>query len=212
MAKVSVYSSEGKEIEQLTVRDSVFSVKPNRGLLQEVVTSFLAARRESNAHAKTRAEVSGGGKKPWRQKGTGRARHGSSRSPIWRGGGVTFGPRNDRNYVKKVNAKARRKAVCIALSEKVAQKKFVVIDTLSIKNSKTKELTDALKNLPTLRHALLIVDTEHTRIAQAAKNAKKYDVTNSRSINAYDVLIHDGVIVTKKVVGMIEAYLAPKTK
>ncbi|PIS41755.1 MAG: 50S ribosomal protein L4, partial [Candidatus Kerfeldbacteria bacterium CG08_land_8_20_14_0_20_42_7] len=184
--------------------------KINAGLLQEVIVSFLADRREANAHTKYRSEVRGGGKKPWRQKGTGRARHGSTRSPIWRGGGVTFGPRNTRNYTKKINVKAKRRAVCMALTEKLENKKIVVIDALSMKEPKTKELLVVMKNLPKLRNAILMLDANHKIAVQASKNVKGIAVMAPRSINAYDVLSHDGLIITKAAVKQLEQHLTSK--
>lgn len=210
MAKIPVYNQEGKEVEQLSIRDAIFHTKVNSGLLQEVIVGFLADRREANAHTKYRSEVRGGGKKPWRQKGTGRARHGSTRSPIWRGGGVTFGPRNTRNYTKKINAKAKRRAVCMALTEKFENKKVVVVDTLTVKEPKTKLLLAAIKNLPKLRHAILMLDANYKIAVQAAKNAKGIAVIPPKSINAYDILRHDGLIITKAAVKQLEEHLSPK--
>jgi len=210
MTKFPVYNSEGKETDQVSVKDAIFHAKINAGLLQEVVVAFLAARRGANAHTKYRSEVRGGGKKPWRQKGTGRARHGSTRSPIWRGGGVTFGPRNTRNYTKKVNAKARRSAVRMALTQKAEDKKIVVVDSLKLKEPKMKELMAAIKNLPKLRHAILMLDKDYQLAVQASKNAKKLFVISPRSANAYDILRHDGIIITKAALKQLETHLSPK--
>ncbi|MFA5030715.1 MAG: 50S ribosomal protein L4 [Patescibacteria group bacterium] len=210
MVKVPVYNQAGKEVEQITLRDAIFHTKLNAGLLHEVVVSFLASRREANAHAKNKGEVRGGGKKPWRQKGTGRARHGSIRSPLWRGGGVTFGPRNDRNYSKKVNVKAKRQAACIALTQKVNDKKFIIVDSLTVKESKTKQLVDALKNLPALRNLILVLDAHHTQAAQASKNVKRIDVMSPKNLNAYDVMRHDGVVITKAAVKQLEQHFSTR--
>jgi len=210
MAKVPVYNQAGKEVEQMTVRDAIFHTKINAGLLHEVVVSFLADRRESNAHAKNKGEVRGGGKKPWRQKGTGRARHGSIRSPLWRGGGVTFGPRNTRNYTKKVNVKAKRQALFISLTKKVTDKKFIVVDSFTLKEAKTKQLFGELKNLPSFRNMILVLNTNHTQAAQASKNLKKIDVMSPKNLNAYDVMRHDGVVITKSAVKQLEEHFSTR--
>lgn len=205
MADVSVYNQEGKEIEKLSLSKKIFEQTINPGLLHEAVTLLLANRRAASAHTKSRAEVSGGGKKPWRQKGTGRARAGSSRSPLWRGGGITFGPRNDRNYTKKMNAKAQQKAVAMALTDKVLQKKFIVLDTLEIPEGKTKGIIGMLKKLPSLRSVLFVTSGNHGALVQATRNLPQADTAAPRSLNTYDILSHDGIITTKEAVAVIEA-------
>lgn len=207
MSEISVYNAQGKTVEKVKLSKKVFNISINVGLLHEAVVYYLANRRSANAHTKTRGEVRGGGKKPWRQKGTGRARHGSSRSPIWRGGGITFGPRNTRNYTKKMNTKAQQKAVSMALAEKLKNNKFLVVDTLEIKEGKTKTLTTLLKNLPELRSTLMVTGANHAGLLKASKNVSRVDTTSPQSINAYDILSHDGVIVSKDALEKIEKRL-----
>lgn len=197
MAEVAVYNSEGKEIEKVKLSKKIFDITVSAGLLHEAVTSYLAQRRSANAHAKTRGEVRGGGKKPWRQKGTGRARHGSIRSPLWRGGGVTFGPRNTRNYEKKMNVKAQQKALAMALADKVSQKKFIVIDSFDSQDGKTKTLSAVIKKLPATRSALIVTSKDYTKIVRASQNMPHIQTSAPLSLNTYDVLTHDGVIVAK---------------
>jgi large subunit ribosomal protein L4 len=146
MAVVSLYNTKGENIGSLTLEASLFDVKLSPALVHEAVVAQQANSREAIAHTKTRGEVAGSSKKPWAQKGTGRARHGSTKSPIWVGGGITFGPRNDRNFSLKINKRAKRKALAMILSEKVATERFVAIDALDLKNGKTKELAQILKN------------------------------------------------------------------
>lgn len=207
MVKVPVYNQEGKELETITLHDAVFAVPMNPSVLQEAVVTHEANNRLGLAHTKTRSEVRGGGKKPWRQKGTGRARHGSIRSPLWRGGGITFGPRNNRNWDKKANHKLLRKAVAIALTDKVKQKKFIVLDTLTLKDHKTKQIVHMLAKLPRVRSAMLICDTMTDNIKRATKNLPHVALVAPRNLHAYDLLQYDGCIVTKKAVGMLTDHL-----
>ena len=147
MASVKVYNLKGDTVEDLKLSDDIFNVAPKKALLHEVMVGFLSNKRGSYAHTKTKGEVRGGGKKPWKQKGTGRARHGSSRSPIWVGGGITFGPRNDRNYKIKINKKVKDMALCMLLSDKLRNNGLVVVDKIELKEPKTKILLGAIKNL-----------------------------------------------------------------
>src|SRR6056297_1740846 len=153
--KSTIYTREGAEKGEVTLPESVFGAAWNADLVHEVVVGMQANARETTAHTKDRSEKRGGGKKPWRQKGTGRARHGSRRSPIWSGGGVTFGPRNERNYKKKINKKERRKALFMTLSAKASGDFLIVLDKLEVKKPKTKELS-FLNNLPCKEESVLI--------------------------------------------------------
>src|SRR3989339_379080 len=157
MARVTLYSIDGSKKGELTLEDSLFGVKVNPALVHEAIVAQTAGSRTAIAHTKTRGEVAGTGKKPWKQKGTGRARHGSRRSPIWIGGGISFGPRNDRNFSLKMNKRAKRKALAMVLSDKVAQDRFVAVETLTLQNGKTKELAFLLKNLPISKKKTLII-------------------------------------------------------
>lgn len=207
MITVPVYNQTGKEIEKLKLSDAIFNTTVKAGLLHEAVRFYLANRHQSSAHTKSKAEVRGGGKKPWRQKGTGRARHGSIRSPLWRGGGITFGPRNTKNYALKMNIQAQQRAVAMALSDKVKQKKFIVLDALSLEKGKTKELLSILKKLPAMRTSLFVVGKNHAGIVRASRNSSSMHVAAPHSLNAYDVIVHDGMIVTKDAVALIQKRL-----
>src|SRR3990167_2221203 len=145
--KLQVFNQEGKEIETIEAPKALFEVSMNKDLLHQVVTSLYANARVARAHTKDRAEVRGGGKKPWRQKGTGRARHGSIRSPIWRGCGVTFGPSRDKIFKKKINEKMARKATAVVLSEKLRSDSLLVVDNITLKDNKTKEMAEIVKNM-----------------------------------------------------------------
>ena len=199
MATIPHYSQKGEKLESLKAADAIFGIeKINTGLIQEVVTAQLANRREANAHTKTRAEVRGGGKKPWKQKGTGRARHGSIRSPLWKGGGVTFGPRNDRNYTKKVNAKAKRRALCMVLSEKLREKKIIAVDAIALQDHKTKGFRKILEKLPKFRSMILVNDKADTNILKASRNFPQVSLIAPKNMNVYDTLLNDGVVFTKE--------------
>lgn len=207
MTQVPVYNKEGKEVEKITLNDAVFAVAMNPAVLQEAVVTHQANQRLGLAHTKTRSEVRGGGKKPWRQKGTGRARAGSSRSPLWRGGGITFGPRNNRNYEKKANRKLLRKAVAIALTDKVKQKKLIVLDDLALKDHKTKQIVLMLTKLPKLRSAMFVAEVANENLKRATKNLPHVGIIAPRNLHAYDVLQFDGCIITKKAVDLLTEHL-----
>lgn len=209
MATIQHYSQKGEKLEALKASDTVFGVsKINVGLIQEVVTAHLAGKREANAHTKTRSEVRGGGKKPWKQKGTGRARHGSTRSPLWRGGGITFGPRNNRNYTKKVNMKAKRKALCMVLSEKLREKKIIAIDAVTLTDHKTKSFRMMLEKLPKFRSIVFLNDQRDEKILKASRNLSEVALVAPKHLNVYDALSYDGVIITKDALPQLEAYLS----
>lgn len=198
MIEVAVYNKDGKKVDSVKLSEKEFGISANPGLIQEVVTAYLSNRRSANAHTKNRGEVRGGGKKPWRQKGTGRARHGSIRSPLWRGGGVTFGPRNTRNYVKKVNVQAKRKALKMSVSDKVLGKKFYILDQLEVENGKTKLLANLLRKLPAARSHLMLLDGKSESVVRAARNIPSIDLSAPRNLNTYDVLTHEAIVITKK--------------
>ena len=174
-----MYTAEGKEKGNIQLPESVFNVPWNGPLMHQVVTSMQDNARTPVAHVKTRGEVRGGGKKPWRQKGTGRARAGSSRSPLWRGGGVTFGPTKDRNFSKKMNVKMKRKAICMVLSDKVHHNEFLILDSIDFKNGKTKPAVAVLKTLEknvlqpdakAARSMLIITDSKNELAQRALRN------------------------------------------
>ena len=186
--KIPVYNKKGKTENKVDLTDEIFGLNINSDLIYQVVTSQQSNRRQNSAHTKDRSEKRGGGKKPWRQKGTGRARHGSIRSPIWRGGGVTFGPRNERNYKKKINKKERRKALFMGLSGKASSDLVIVLEDLSVDKPKTKELS-FLSDLPCDDGSILIAaDKADENLLLAARNLPDVSVMEARNLNALDLL------------------------
>jgi len=204
--KYDIYTHVGKKSGSVDLSDVVFGQEKNHNLVHQVVTSMLANKRQGNAHTKDRSEVSGGGKKPWRQKGTGRARHGSRRSPIWVGGGVTFGPRNDRNYSKKINNKMRTAALYTALSGKLATGRTLFINDLGA-SEKTRDINQTLKNLESVdgfetintrtnRSNLCIVLPEYQGdLVKSLRNIPHVTVTDALSLNALDVVNHRYLVI-----------------
>lgn len=207
--KVKVYNQSAALVKELELSSDVFAVKANADLLHQAVVTQQANERQVLAHTKDRSEVRGGGKKPWKQKGTGRARAGSSRSPIWVGGGVTFGPTKDRNFSKKLNKKMKQKAVMMALSDKVEQSSLVVIDNLKMESFKTKQFVEMLKSfekevLPVRRNLLLINGSKSDKILYSGRNLKGVDIINPENINIVDLLSHRQVIMTEEGIKNLE--------
>lgn len=203
MARVILYSIDGSKKGELILEDSLFGVKVNPALVHEAVVAQTAASRSPIAHTKTRAEVAGTGKKPWKQKGTGRARHGSRRSPIWVGGGITFGPRFDRNFEVKMNKQARRKALAMVLSDKVASEKFVAVEEFK-GDGKTKELSEVLRRLPVAGKKTLIVTTpENKLVSRAARNLPEVSTLPANTLNIVDLLSFEYVLMTESAVAMV---------
>jgi large subunit ribosomal protein L4 len=204
MAKVVLYNNEGKTAGELELDAALFEVPANPALVHEAVVAQQANSREVLAHAKDRSEVRGGGRKPWKQKGTGRARHGSRRSPIWSGGGVTFGPLKTRNFSKKMNRKARRKALAMVLSDKVASECFVAVDQFDITDNKTKALVALLQKLPVAgKKTLIVLKPENVGAALAAQNIQNISTIPANSLNIVDLLAHEYVLVSKEAVDVI---------
>jgi len=199
MSKVKVYNLEGKEVEELKLDPAVFEIEINPNLVHQVVEIQQSNARQTLAHTKDRSEVRGGGKKPWRQKGTGRARHGSSRSPIWIGGGVTFGPRNERNFSKKINKKMKKKALFMTLSDKVKENNFVVVDDLKMEEVKTKQLKNIINKLPTkeAKSLLITLPAKNEVIVKSAKNLPKVKTILADSLNTLDMLKYEFVLIDK---------------
>ena len=194
MANVSVYNIEGNQIGEMELSDAVFGVEINEHLLHMAVVNHLAAKRQGTQSAKTRSEVSGGGKKPWRQKGTGHARQGSTRAPQWTGGGVVFAPK-PRDYSFKLNKKERRAALKSALSSKVAENKMIVLDAFNmdeIKTKKFKAVMDALK----VSKALVVVD-DNNNVVLSARNIPDVKTASTSTINVYDILKYDTLVVLR---------------
>ena len=210
--KTVVYNQQGKEIGQTLLPKEIFDVKINPDLVHQVVVSQLANRRRVIAATKGRGEVRGGGRKPWRQKGTGRARHGSIRSPLWRGGGVTFGPRKERVFKKRIPKKMRRKALLMALSGKVKNNFLILLDKLKIEKPKTKLMAEILKKLPCKENSTLIALPEYDRnIILAAGNLPQVDTLWARNLNALDLLIFKYLVMPKESIKVIkETFLKPK--
>jgi large subunit ribosomal protein L4 len=206
MANVSVYNIEGKKVDILELNDSVFGVEINQHLVHMAVVSQLANKRQGTQSAKTRAEVSGGGRKPWRQKGTGHARQGSIRSPQWKGGGVVFAPK-PRDYSFKMNKKEKALALKSALTSRVNQEKFLVLDQFGFNEIKTKKMKEVLDNLKVSK-ALIVIDKKDDNVELSARNLPNVRTVLSNSINVYDILKYDTLVITRDAVAQIEEVYA----
>lgn len=206
MATVSVYNIEGKEVGTIDLNDSVFGVEVNDHLVHKAVVGQLANNRQGTQKAKTRSEVSGGGRKPWRQKGTGHARQGSTRAPQWTGGGVVFAP-VPRDYSVKMNKKEKRAALKSALSSRVEEKKFIVIDEINFDEIKTKKFQTVLDNLK-INKALVVLEDGNKNAELSARNIPDVKTAHTNTINVYDILKYNTVIATKAVVAAIEEVYA----
>ena len=206
MANVSVYNKEGKEIDTLEMNDAVFGVEVNEHLVHMAVVAQLANNRQGTQKAKTRSEVSGGGRKPWRQKGTGHARQGSTRAPQWTGGGMVFAP-TPRDYTIRLNKKEKRAALKSALTSRVNENKFIVVDSLSFDEIKTKNFKAVMDNLKVSK-ALVVLDEESTNAAISAKNIPTVKTARVNTINVYDILKYNTVVATKAAVASIEEVYA----
>ena len=206
MAKVSVYNIEGKVVGSMELNDAVFGVEVNNHLVHQAVVLQLANKRQGTQSAKTRAEVSGGGRKPWRQKGTGHARQGSTRSPQWTGGGVVFAPK-PRTYSFKMNKKEKNLALKSVLTSKVAENKFIVVEGLSFDEIKTKNMVAVLKNLEANK-ALVVTNDNDKNVILSTRNIPNVKTALTNTINVYDILKYDKMIVTKDAVATIEEVYA----
>ena len=206
MAKVAVYNMEGKEVDSIELNDSIFGVEINEHLVRMAVLQQLANNRQGTQKAKTRSEVRGGGRKPWRQKGTGHARQGSTRSPQWTGGGVVFAP-TPRDYSFKLNKKEKRAALKSALTSRVVENKFVVVDELKLDEIKTKKFVEVLKNL-NVEKALVVLNDMDEKVIASAANIPTVKTTQTNELNVFDVLKYDTVVVTKAAVATIEEVYA----
>ena len=206
MANVSVYNIEGKEVGTIDLNDAVFGVEVNEHLVHMAVVSQLANNRQGTQKAKTRSEVSGGGRKPWRQKGTGHARLGSTRAPQWTGGGVVFAP-VPRDYSFKMNKKEKRAALQSALTSRVEENKFIVVDELNFDEIKTKKFQEVLNNL-NVNKALVVLEDGNTNVEISARNIAGVKTAKTNTINVYDILKYNTVIATKAAVATIEEVYA----
>lgn len=206
MAEVSVLNMEGNEVEKLNLNDSIFGVEINEHLVHLAVVSQLANNRQGTQSAKTRSEVRGGGRKPWRQKGTGHARQGSIRAPQWVGGGVVFAPK-PREYSKKLNKKERRLALKSALTSRVNENKFIVVDEFKFDDVKTKNVVNMLNSL-NVKKALVIMGDKNDNLILSARNIPGIKTALTSTINVYDILKYDTVVVSKEAVANIEEVYA----
>jgi large subunit ribosomal protein L4 len=202
--KADLYNMKGEKAGDITLPESIFGVEANPDLIYQVMRSQTLSRRQNTADSKDRSEVRGGGRKPWRQKGTGRARHGSRRSPIWKGGGVTFGPTNERNYKKKINKKVKRAAVCMVLSAKKEKDFIFFVSDLELKEPKTKEMREFLKNTFCKKGTLLVLPKMERNLILATRNIDGVDTIQAKDINALDLLSYKYLIIPKGSVKVIE--------
>jgi len=201
--EMAVYDQGGKEISKIGLPQEIFGLKINNSVVQQAVQAQLANTRQSVAHTKDRGEVRGGGKKPWRQKGSGRARHGSRRSPIWVGGGTTFGPRSEKNYGQKINKKLKRQALFMVLAGKLKDGQLLVLDDLKLQNPKTREMAAIVNNLKTKvitdldRGALIILPQKNETVIRAAKNLSKFQTIGAANLNVVDLLNKKYLVLLK---------------
>ena len=206
MANVSVYNMEGNEVGKMDLNDAVFGVEVNEHLVHMAVVAQLANNRQGTQKAKTRSEVSGGGRKPWRQKGTGHARQGSTRAPQWTGGGIVFAP-TPRDYTITLNKKEKRAALKSALTSRVQENKFIVVDELKLDEIKTKKFQNVLNNLKVSK-ALVVVGDDSDNVVRSAKNIPTVKTAYVNTINVYDILKYNTVVATKAAVANIEEVYA----
>ena len=206
MANVSVYNMEGKEVGTIELNDSIFGVEVNEHLVHMAVVAQLANKRQGTQSAKTRSEVSGGGRKPWRQKGTGHARQGSTRAPQWTGGGVVFAPK-PRDYSIKMNRKEKALAIKSALTSRVNEKKIFVLDELNFDEIKTKKMVAVLNGL-NINKALVVLGDKNENVQASAKNIPTVRTALSNTISVYDILKYDSLVITKEAVAKIEEVYA----
>ena len=207
MPTVDVYNADGKVVSTMELNDSVFGVKVNKDVMHEVVVNYLANQRQGTQSTLTRTEVRGGGIKPWRQKGTGRARQGSIRAPQWVGGGVAIGPK-PRDYSYRLNKKVKRLALKSALSSKVEESEIIVLDALDCKEFKTKQVADMLAKLNVTEKALIVLPENDKKIVNSARNIRGVDATFVGAINTYEVLNHTKCIILKDAVEKLEEVYA----
>ena len=207
MPKIDVYDIEGKKVKTIELKEEVFGIEPNEAIVHSVLVNYLANQRQGTQSTKTRAEVSGGGRKPWRQKGTGNARQGSIRAPHFVGGGVVFGPTTERNYTKKQNRKERRLALKSALTYKARENGIVVVENIELSSNKTKDFIKLLEDLKVTGKTLIVVKELTDNLILASRNLSNVKVIESHEINTYDVLNYNNVVITEEAVKMLEEVL-----
>jgi len=206
--KLPVFNQEGKEVEKIKLPESVFGLKVNQGLVKQAYEAQMSQARINYAHAKDRSEVRGGGKKPWRQKGTGRARHGSIRSPLWRGGGVTHGPRKEKNYAKDINKKMKRAALLMVLSGKARDNEIILLDDLKLESAKTKLMAQVAEKLKNVKNdlgkgVLIAMAQKDENIIRATRNIQKFMTIGANNLNVVDLLNYKYILMTKESVDII---------
>ena len=207
MPKIDVYNIEGKKVKTIELKEEVFGIEPNEAIVHSVLVNYLANQRQGTQSTKTRAEVSGGGRKPWRQKGTGRARQGSIRAPHWVGGGVALGPK-PRSYNYTVNKKEKRLAIKSMLSSKVSENELVVVESLPLKEIKTKEMARILNNLKVEGKAVILLPEKDEIVQKSARNIEGVKTLQVGTINVYDLLKHKNLVVTEDTVKKLEEVYA----
>ncbi len=207
MPKIEVYDINGKKVKEVELKNEVFGIEPNEAVVLSVLVNFLANQRQGTQSTKTRSEVSGGGKKPWRQKGTGRARQGSIRAPQWIKGGIALGPK-PRSYKYTVNKKERQLAIKSLLSSKVLENNLVVVDSLPLKDIKTKEMVKALSNLKVEGKALIMLPEKNENVQKSARNIEGVKTTLVGTINVYDLLKYNKLVLTLDTVKKLEEVYA----
>lgn len=206
MGKLSVLNIKGEKTSDISLNKELWAIEPNDAVLYDAITLSRNSLRQGTASTKTRSEVSGGGIKPWRQKGTGKARQGSTRAPHWRHGGVVFGP-HPRDYDKKMNRKERRLALKSALAYKAIDNELVIVDSFKLQSSKTKEVTNALQNLKVSKNVLIVVDELDENIVLATRNLSNVILLQASEINVLDIISSDYMVITEKAIKMIEEVL-----
>ena len=208
MSKIDILNQSGEKVKNISLKDSVWNREPNDAVLHNDIVAIMANARMSNASTKTRSEVSGGGRKPWRQKGTGNARQGSIRATQWRGGGIVFGPNPNKNYTKKVNKKEKRLALLSALSYKVIDKELVVVDEIKFETNKTKEMVSLLNKLNLTNHKVLVVlDELDENVCLSSRNLANVKISLYNELNSYDVVNADNLLVTEAALKKLEEVL-----
>ena len=207
MAKIDVLSTDGKKVKELELNDKVFGIEPNENIVHEVVVNYLANQRQGTQSTKTRAEVAGGGRKPWRQKGTGRARQGSIRAPQWIKGGIALGPK-PRTYTYKVNKKEKRLAIRSILSSKVLEKQLTVVDSFNMKEIKTSEMVKTLNNLKLTGKTLVVLPENDVNVQKSLRNIEGVRALIVDTINAYDLVKYENLVLTENSVKKLEEVYA----
>ena len=207
MPKIDVYDIQGKKVSDVELKDEIFGIEPNEAVVHSVLVNFLANQRQGTQNTKTRAEVRGGGRKPWRQKGTGRARQGSIRAPQWIKGGIALGPK-PRSYKYRVNKKEKRLAIKSCLSSKVLENELVVVDSLPLKEIKTKEMVNALNNLKVEGKTLILLPEKNETVQKSARNIEGVKTTLVNTINVYDLLKYKNLVITLDTVKKLEEVYA----